>query len=148
MSVDIRQGADGGLEMVGDQDSTRNPTANTGFVEVAINYNVPAADASFFIADRAYVVKGIRGVPDVAGTDGSAVTAQIRKVPSGTALTSGTLLHSGTYNLKGTAATNQILTLSTTLSDRLLAAGDRLAFDLTGTATSAIGCVSVSLAPA
>ena len=147
MSVDIRQGADGGLEMVGDQDSTRNPTANTGFVEVAINYNVPAADASFFIADRAYVVKGIRGVTDVAGT-GGACTAQIRKVPSGTALTSGTVLHSGTFNLVGTTTTNQILTLSTTLSDRLLAAGDRLAFDLTGTATSAIGCISVSLAPA
>ena len=147
MSVDIRQGADGSLEMVGDQNSTRNPTANTGWMAASFNYNVPAADVSFFVADRAYVVKGIRGVTDVAGT-GGACTAVIRKVPSGTALASGTALHSGTYNLVGTVATNQALTLSTTASDLLLAAGDRLAFDLTGTATSAIGAVSVTLAPA
>jgi len=147
MSVDIRQGVDGGLEMVGDQNSTRNPTANTGFIAASINYNVPAADASFFVADRAYVVKGIRGVNDVIGT-GGACTAVVRKVPTGTALASGTALHSSTYNLVGTAATNQILTLSTTASDLLLAAGDRLAVDYTGTATSAVGCITVTLAPA
>lgn len=147
MSVDIRQAADGGLEMIGDQNSTRNPTANAGWMAASINYNVPAADASFFVADRAYVVKGIRGVNDVIGT-GGACTAVIRKVPTGTALTSGTALHSGTYNLVGTAATNQILTLSTTASDLLLAAGDRLAIDYTGTATSAIGCVTVTMTPA
>lgn len=147
MSVDIRQGADGGLEMVGDQNTTRNPTANAGFVAASIGYNVPAADASFFVADRAYVVKGIRGVNDVIGTGGAA-TAIVRKVPSGTALASGTALHTGSFNLVGTAATNQILTLSTTGSDLLLAAGDRLALDYTGTATSAIGCVTVSLSPA
>ena len=147
MSVDIRQGADGGLEMVGDQDSTRNPTANAGWMAVAINYNVPAADATFFVADRAYVVKGIRGVNDVIGT-GGACTAVVRKVPSGTALTSGTALHSGTYNLVGVAATTQTLTLSTTAGALLLAAGDRIAIDYTGTATSAIGCVTVTLAPA
>lgn len=147
MSTDIRQGGDGSLELMGDQDSTRNPTANTGWIDASFIYNVPAADASFFVADRAYVVKGIRGVNDVIGT-GGACTAVIRKVPSGTALSSGPALHSGSYNLVGVAATNQILTLSTTVSDRLLAAGDRLAFDVTGTATSAIGCVSVSLAPA
>lgn len=147
MSVDIRQEADGSLGMVGDQNSTRNPTANAGFIAASINYNVPAADASFFVADRAYVVKGIRGVNDVIGT-GGACTAVIRKVPSGTALTSGTALHSGSYNLVGTAATNQTLTLSTTASDLLLAAGDRMAVDYTGTATSAIGAITVTLAPA
>lgn len=147
MSVDIRQGADGSLEMVGDQNITRNPTAGVGWETATIFYNVPAADASFFVADRAYVVKGIRGVNDVIGT-GGACTAVIRKVPTGTALTSGRALHSGSYNLVGTAATNQILTLSATASDLLLAAGDRLAIDYTGTATSAIGCVTVTLAPA
>lgn len=147
MSVDIRQGVDGSLELIGDQNSTRNPTANAGFIAASINYNVPAADASFFVADRAYVVKGIRGVNDVIGT-GGACTAVVRKVPTGTALASGTALHASTYNLVGTAATNQILTLSTTASDLLLAAGDRLAVDYTGTATSAIGCITVTLAPA
>lgn len=146
MSVDIRNGTPG-LELVGDQDSTRNPTAGVGFIPATINYAVPATDASFFVADRAYVVKGIRGVVDVAGT-GGACTATIRKVPSGTALASGTALHTGTYNLVGTAATNQTLALSATASDLLLAAGDRLAADWTGTATSAIGCITVHLSPA
>lgn len=147
MSVDIRQGADSGLEMVGDQNSTRNPTATAGFIGAAVNYNVPAADTSFFTADRAYVVKGIRGTPDVAGT-GGACTAVMRKVPSGTAITSGTALHTGSFNLVGTVNTTQTLTLSTTGSDLLLAAGDRLAIDYTGTATSAIGSVTVNLTPA
>lgn len=147
MSVDIHQGPDGALEMVGDQNTTRNPTATGGFCTAAINYNVPAADATFFVADRAYVVKGIRGVTDVIGT-GGACTATIRKVPSGTALASGTALHTGSFNLVGTALTTQTLVVSTTGSDLLLAAGDRIAADFTGTATSAIGCITVSLAPA
>lgn len=147
MSVDIRQNADGGLDLVGDQHATRNPTAGVGWLTASIYYNVPAADTSFFVADRAYVVKGIRGVNDVIGT-GGACTAVIRKVPSGTALASGTALHSGSYNLVGTAATNQTLTLSTIGSDLLLAAGDRIAADYTGTATSAIGAITVTLAPA
>ena len=118
-----------------------------GFVPASINYNVPAADTSFFTADRPYVVQGIRGRVDVAGT-GGACTAVIRKVPSGTALASGTALHSGSYNLVGTATQSQALTLSTTASDLLLAAGDSLAIDYTGTATSAIGSVTVTLNPA
>lgn len=147
MSVDIRQGVDGSLEMVGDQDSTRNPTAGVGWMAASISYNAPV-DTSFFVADRAYVVKGIRGVVDVVGSDAGAVTAQIRKVASGTALASGTLLHTGTFNLKGTAATNQTLTLSTTASDLTIPAGTRIALDVTGVTTAAVGCITVTLAPA
>ena len=142
MSVDIHQRADGGLGMAG-----TGGTANSGFVPASTIYNVPAADFSFFVADRPYVVVGIRGVNDVIGT-GGACTAVIRKVPSGTALASGTALHSSSFNLVGTAATVQTLTLSTTLSDLQIAAGDRISFDLTGTATSAIGCITVHLSPA
>lgn len=145
MSVDIRNSD--GLDLVGDQNSTRNPTATAGFIAASVNYNVPSSDASFFQADRAYIVRGIRGTPDVAGTGGPC-TAVVRKVPSGTAITSGTALHSGSYNLVGTVNTSQRLTLSTTASDLLLAAGDRLAIDYTGTATSAIGSVTVNLSPA
>ena len=100
-----------------------------------------------FTADRPYVVKAICGRVDVAGT-GGACTATIRKVPSGTALTSGTALHTGSFNLVGTAAAQQALTLSTTASDLLMAAGDSICFDLTGTATSAVGNLSVHLNPA
>lgn len=118
-----------------------------GFIPVTLNYIATTVDCTLFTADRPYVVKAIRGRVDVAGT-GGACTATIRKVPSGTALTSGTALHTGTYNLVGTAATQQTLTLSTTASDLLLAAGDSICYDLTGTATSAVGSISVTLNPA
>ena len=137
----IKQNGDSSLGIEG------SAGGNGGFVPVTISYNVPAADITFFVADRPYVVQGIRGRVDVAGT-GGACTATIRKVPSGTALASGTALHSSTYNLVGTAATMQSLTLSTTASDLLLAAGDCIAFDLTGTATSAVGAITVTLNPA
>lgn len=142
MSVDIKQNADSSLGMVGNAS-----TGGEGFVPVTINYTASTPDCTFFVADRAYVVKAIRGRVDVAGT-GGACTAQIRKTPTATAPASGTVLHSGSYNLVGTANANQALTLSTTASDLLLAVGDALSFDLTGTATSAVGSITVHLAPA
>lgn len=145
MSVDIRQEADGSLGMVGA--ATTSTVSGSGFIPASIYYNASTADTSFFVADRVYAVKAIRGRVDVAGT-GGACTAVIRKVPSATALASGTALHSGSFNLVGTATQNQSLTLSTTASDLLLAVGDALVYDLTGTATSAVGSITVHLAPA
>ena len=104
-----------------------------------------AVDTPFFVADRSYTVVSITLRVEVAGTDASAVTCQIRKAASGTAVASGTVLHSGTGNLKGTAATNQVLTLSTTPSDLYVASGNALGFDLTGVSTAAIGCVTVTM---
>lgn len=145
MSVDIRQNGDSSLGLVGVSGLT-NPSGD-GFVPVTLNYSASTPDCTMFVADRKYVVKAIRGRVDVAGT-GGACTAVIRKVASGTALTSGTALHSSSFNLVGTAATNQTLTLSTTTSDLLLDAGDAIVYDLTGTATSAVGAITVHLAPA
>lgn len=118
-----------------------------GFLPVQIAYVASTADTTFFTAYRPMTVAAIIGRVDVQGT-GGACTAQIRKVPSGTALTSGTVLHSGTYNLVGTVNTNQTLALSTTGGVVQLAAGDSLAYDLTGTATSAVGNITVMLRPA
>lgn len=118
-----------------------------GFIPLTLSYTASIVDCTIFTADRPYVVKAVRGRVDVAGT-GGACTAQIRKVPSGTAITSGTVLHSGTFNLVGTANAQQALTLSTTPSDLLMAAGDSICFDLTGTATSAVGAISITLNPA
>ena len=145
MSVNIRQNGDSSLGLVGVSGLT-NPSGD-GFVPVTLNYSASTPDCTMFVADRKYVVKAIRGRVDVAGT-GGACTAVIRKVASGTALTSGTALHSSSFNLVGTAATNQTLTLSTTASDLLLDAGDAIVYDLTGTATSAVGAITVHLAPA
>jgi len=106
----------------------------------------PPTDMPFFIADRAYQVQSITGRTLVAGTGGAA-TAELRKAPSGTAAASGTILHSGTFNLVGTVNTTQTLTLSATAADLLLAAGDSLNLDVTGTTTSARGIVSIALLP-
>lgn len=145
MSVDITQSADGSLGMVGA--STTSTVSGVGFIPVSINYTASTPDCTFFVADRPYVIKAIRGRVDVAGT-GGACTAQIRKTATATAPASGTVVHSGSYNLVGTANANQALTLSTTASDLLLAVGDALSYDLTGTATSAVGNITVHLAPA
>lgn len=137
----IRQNADGSLGIEG------TAAGEGGFLPLTLNYTATIVDCTMFTADRPYVVKAIRGRVDVAGT-GGACTATIRKVASGTAITSGTALHTGTYNLVGTVNTQQALTLSTTASDLLLAAGDSICFDMTGTATSAVGALSVHLSPA
>lgn len=104
-------------------------------------------DASFFVADRAYRVVSIIARPLVVGSDGSAVTAVVKKVASGTAIASGTALHTGTIDLKGTINTNQSKTLSSTDADLLLAAGDAVGIDVTGTTTAARGVISVALIP-
>lgn len=137
----IRQNADGSLGIEG------TAAGEGGFLPLTLKYTATIVDCTMFTADRPYVVKAIRGRVDVAGT-GGACTATIRKVASGTAITSGTALHTGTYNLVGTVNTQQALTLSTTASDLLLAAGDSICFDMTGTATSAVGAISVHLSPA
>jgi hypothetical protein len=117
------------------------------FIVEPVVYNASSVDMVFFTAPRQMRVESITGFVTVAGTDASAVTAVVRKVPSGTAIASGTALHSGTFNLKGTAVTTQALTLSTTATDLLLAAGDSLAIDFTGVLTSATGAVTVGMTP-
>jgi hypothetical protein len=72
----------------------------------------------------------------------------MKKASGTTAIASGTALHSGTYNLKGTADTVQNLTLSTTASVLAIAAGDRIGVDFAGTLTAAVGTITVTLIPA
>lgn len=119
-----------------------------GFIPVSIEWLASSVSKTSFVAGRTYIVRDITARVEVAGTDASAVTATIVKVPSGTAVASGTALHSGTINLKGTAATKQALTLSTTAANLKLSAGDAIGIKFAGTLTAATGCVSVTLAPA
>lgn len=139
--INLKQADDGSMGLEGKDGGAG------GFIPAQLWYVPTSVDVPFFVATRAYKVIAITGVPEVAGTDGGAVTAVIKKAPSATALASGTALHSGTFNLKGTAATNQALTLSTTATDLLIEAGDRIGIDFTGTLTSAVGAVTVTLVP-
>lgn len=142
MTVVLKPNADGSLGMQGkDLDAG-------GFMAVNIPYDATSVDKVAFVATRAYVVKAITGRPTIAGTDGSAVTAVLKKAASATAITAGTALHSSTYNLKGTADTIQALVLSTTAADLEIPAGTAIGIDFTGVLTSATGVVTVMLAPA
>lgn len=141
MGVNIKQNEDGSLGLQGTN------LGEGGFCDVEIEWLASSVDKISFVATRAYVVKGITARVEVAGTDAGAVTAAVKKAASGTAIASGTALHSGTINLKGTAATNQALTLSTTDSDLEIPAGTAIGIDFTGVLTSATGVVTVTLAP-
>ncbi len=125
--------------------STRYDTSS-GSVVVPYNYNAPA-DTAFFIADRPYRVKAIRARTTIIGSDGGAVTGVVKKAASGTAVSGGTALHSGTFDLKGAANTNQAITLSATPADLDIDAGDAIGLDVTGTTTAATGTITLFLEP-
>ena len=137
-----------------------NSTTGETMVETGVGLvpNGPAMDKSFFynapvsgpvfIANRPCTIKAITIRPLVAGTDAGAVTLVVRKAPSGTAITAGTALHSGSANLKGAVDVNQILTLSATPADIAIAVGDAIGFHVTGVTTAATGVVSIEIAPA
>lgn len=141
MGVNIKQNDDGSMGLQG------KDAGEGGFVPINIEWLAASVDKIAFVATRAYTVKAITARVEVAGTDAGTVTAAVKKAASGTAIASGTALHSGTINLKGTAATNQSLTLSTTDTDLDIAAGDAIGIDFTGVLTAATGAVTITLAP-
>jgi hypothetical protein len=143
MTAQLKEGLHGDLTIEGQLKTT----ASHGFLNQSSEWIATSVDKVFFVAQRPYRVKNIVARVEVAGTDAGAVTAVVRKAPDGTAVASGTALHTGSINLKGAAATAQTLTLSTTSSTLDLAKGDALAIDFTGVLTSATGVVTVALTP-
>lgn len=93
---------------------------------------------AFFIADEAYQVTAVRAVFGVASISG---TLQIEKLTSTTVPGSGTSMLTGTLSLAGTANTVLSGTLSGTVGNLQLAAGDRIGGVLAGTLTSLLGAV-------
>lgn len=78
----------------------------------------------------------------VAGSDGGAVTADVKKCTSGTAPSAGTSVLSSTFNLKSTANTPVAKNTASGLAaqpTRTLKSGERLCLDLTGTLTALAG---------
>lgn len=140
MGVNLKQNSDGSMSLQG------RDLGEPGFLPVCLAWSASSADGTIFVADRTYRVKGIYPRVNVQGSDGSAVTAVVKKAASGTAITSGVALHTGSIDLKGTANTNQTMTLAAT--DVLeIAAGTCIGLDFTGTLTAATGSVTISLAP-
>lgn len=139
MGVQLKQGGDGAVGLEGKDSGVGS------FVNQIVNYNVPATTTAMCLmsAGRSMVIDAIVGRPFVAGTGGAA-TAAVWKAPSGIAPISGTALHSGTFNLVGTIHVDQPLTLTTTT----VAANEDVWVVFTGTATSAIGAISINARPA
>lgn len=119
-----------------------------GVTSVSFVYGeATALDECFFVAVRAFRVLGIICRPLVVGSDGGSVVAVVKKAPSGTAVASGTALHSNNIDFKGTINTNQTGTLSTTSTDLDVAAGNAIGIDVTGVMTAARGVITVLLGP-
>jgi hypothetical protein len=138
--VTLKPNPDGSLGLQGkDLDSGE-------FLKVNIPWSATSANSLAFVAPRSLVIQAITARVETAGTDAGAVTAVVNKAASGTALTAGTALHSGTINLKGTAATNQSLTLAS--GAVALNAGDAIGIVYTGTMTAAVGVVTIAYCPA
>ena len=101
-------------------------------------------DVTLFIADTDYELLSVAEVHEVLGTNGSAVTLDIKKCTGVQAAASGTTMLASTFDLKATVQTVVSKTLSNagltaTAADRRLAAGNRLALDFTGTLTALAG---------
>lgn len=111
---------------------------------VNVNYTSALVTQKVYIATQPCTVVDIRGATRVAGS-GGACTVSFYKAASGVAVGSGTLLHSGSFNLVGTADVNQVLTLVTNPDSLNLAAGDSIGYVLTGTATSAVGLIQIAV---
>lgn len=139
MGIDIKQNTDGsaGLQGAGYGDGE--------FTFDARSWGPTSTTSPSFVASRDYVLKSIIARVEVAGTDAGAVTAIVYMAPSGTALASGTALHTGTINLKGTAATNQVLSI---VAGTRIPAGSAVGVVYTGTLTAATGGVTFAFCPA
>lgn len=116
--------------------------ATTSYVWNAVNL---ALSTCFFNAMMPCQVVNLGWRVDVAGLNIGSVSAVLRKVASGQAISSGVILHSGVIDLKSGASGSGILMLSATPSDLILAVGDSLGFHLTGLPTAAQGCVTALL---
>ena len=147
MSVQIKQNADASVGLQGTDLDDGGFLTMTMPYSAIVNTTGAFLTASTHILNRRMVVKAITGMVDTAATN--AVTATVFKAPTATALGAGTALHSGTFNLQGTAAANQALTLSAVAGALDIAAGSRIGLVISGAPGAAgVGVITVTLAPA
>lgn len=109
-----------------------------------------APNVGLFTADGDYEIVYAAERHETLGTDGSAVTVDVVKAASGTAMSGGTSLLASTFNLKATINTTQERKVSagTLASDRVLRAGQCLGLKFSGTMTAVTGVsVTVLLVP-
>lgn len=111
--------------------------------KVYLHHTIPGTSAAtsgnyntIFICPTPMTVTGLREVHSTAGTDGGSVTLQLEKLTGTTSPGGGSSVLASALSLKATANTVQNGSLTTTLANRSLAIGDRLALRSSGTLTS------------
>ncbi len=102
-----------------------------------------------FTADADCEIVSVEERHETLGTNGSAVTLDVVKASSGTAMASGTSLLASTFNLKATINTTVKKTISNggivqTVSGRVILAGQCVGVNFGGTLTAVTG-VSVTI---
>jgi hypothetical protein len=98
----------------------------------------------FYTVTASCTVEEIWESHSVAGTDGNPVSLDIEKLASGVALDSGVSILPSVYDMKSTANIPIRKTPTTTMANRQLARGDRLALKNVGDWTGVAG-LSVTL---
>lgn len=113
-------------------------------IVVAKTIDANSVDGHVFIADDAYQIVKVSEIHSVVGSTSAAV--DVKKCTGTTAPASGTsVFASTTFDLTATVNTTQSPALSATASTLKLAAGDKLAFDFSGTLTGLVGTVNIYL---
>jgi hypothetical protein len=92
-------------------------------------------DVVFFVNNTGVQLKVLAITARYSAANGSALTATIKKVPSGTVVASGTALHSTAIDLNSTTNTNSSPTLGD-ISALTLSDTDALGIDVSGAGTS------------
>ncbi len=110
-------------------------------------YNMQAngdlVDQHFFIANTPMIVSAIYECHSTLGTNGSAVTIDVKKATSTQAAASGTTLLTTTFDAKASINVVRTGTLTATTANLRMNPGDRLSIDYTGTLTALAGVVVV-----
>lgn len=117
--------------------STRKPWIETHSFDVL----AASVDNTVYIARRNCKVTSVKFVLTVAG--GASAAALLKKCTGTQAPSAGTAFTSS-MDLNGTTA-NTVTTPTLTESATYLAAGDRIGLDLSGTLTSLVGNITITL---
>lgn len=119
---------------------------------VVLGANAEAVDTFIFVATGDFEVVGVSEVHDVAGTDAGAVTLDVKKCASGTAVAGGTSVLASTFSLKSTVDVPVNKTIGNggiaASPTRIVRSGESLALDIAGVTTAVAGvAVTVWLKP-
>jgi len=106
-----------------------------------------STDRYIFTANASYLVTNIMFQQSAIENTSANTTLTVRKVPTGTAISSGSDLLSAAVNLKTGLTANNVLspTLTSTTSYLQLSFGDSLALDFTNAVTEYCGCLTITL---